>query len=139
MPRYAQYIGVPNGNPRLDKLKYKDIPAVRNYLLEQQDHCCALCGDPIEQGKAVLDHDHRSGIIRRVLHRGCNSMLGKIENNMARSEIDLLRLMKFADKIADYISNTTTQWIHPTYLSPEERKMRAYKKKKKKTTKRRGY
>jgi hypothetical protein len=50
-------------------------------------------------------------------------MLGKIENNMARSEIDLFRLMKIADKVADYISNTTTNWIHPTYKTQEERAM----------------
>ena len=107
----------------MEKIKYKDIPAVRNYLLEQQDHRCALCDDIIEEGKAVLDHDHRSGIIRRVLHRGCNSMLGKIENNMARSEVDLFRLMKMASTVADYISNTTTNWIHPTYKTKEERAM----------------
>lgn len=106
------------------KLKYKEIPAVRNYLLEQQNHCCGLCGDVIEEGKAVLDHDHRSGVIRRVLHRGCNSMLGKIENNMARSEIDIFRLMKIADKVADYIQNNATDWIHPTFKTPEERKMK---------------
>jgi hypothetical protein len=113
----------------MEKIKYKDIPAVRNYLLEQQAQRCALCDDIIEEGKAVLDHDHRSGIIRRVLHRGCNSMLGKIENNMARSEVDLFRLMKMASTVADYISNTTTNWIHPTYKTKEEKKM-AYKKKK---------
>ena len=111
------------------RLKYREVPAVRDYLLEQQNHLCGLCGDFIEEGKAVLDHDHRSGIIRRVLHRGCNSMLGKIENNMARSEIDIFRLMKIADKVADYIQNNTTDWIHPTYKTPEERAM--YKKKKK--------
>ena len=113
------------------RIKYSEIPVVRGYLLEQQNNCCGLCGDTIEEGKAVLDHDHRSGIIRRVLHRGCNSMLGKIERNMARSEIDLFRLMKIADKVADYISNTTSNWIHPTYQTLEERRMKAYKKKKK--------
>ena len=112
----------------MEKIKYKDIPAVRNYLIEQQGYRCGLCDDIIEEGKAVLDHDHRSGIIRRVLHRGCNSMLGKIENNMARSEIDLFRLMKIADKVANYISNTTTNWIHPTFKTKEERAMLAKKK-----------
>ena len=121
------------------RLKYREIPAVRNYLLEQQNHCCGLCGDVIEEGKAVLDHDHRSGIIRRVLHRGCNSMLGKIENNMARSEIDLFRLMKIADKVADYIQNNVTDWIHPTYLTKEEKAMKAYKKKKGGGGKKKGY
>ena len=56
-------------------------------------------------------------------------MLGKIENNMARSEVYLFRLMKIAGTVADYISNTTTNWIHPTFKTPEEKKM-AYKKKK---------
>ena len=107
----------------MEKLKYKDIPAVRDYLIEQQGYRCGLCDDIIEPGKAVLDHDHRSGIIRRVLHRGCNSMLGKIENNMARSEIDLFRLMKISSKVADYISNTATNWIHPTFKTPEEKAM----------------
>jgi len=107
----------------VEKLKYKDIPAVRNYQIEQQGYRCGLCDDIIEPGKAVLDHDHRSGIIRRVLHRGCNSMLGKIENNMARSEIDLFRLMKISSKVADYISNTATNWIHPTFKTPEEKAM----------------
>lgn len=105
------------------KLKYSEIPAYRNYLLEQQEHRCALCNDEIEEGKAVLDHDHRSGLIRRVLHRGCNSLLGKIENNMARSEVDLVRLLKFADNVHEYITNNTTEWIHPTYKTPEEKKM----------------
>lgn len=107
----------------MNKLKYSEIPAVRNYLLEQQNYRCALCDHIIEEGKAVLDHDHRSGIIRRVLHRGCNSMLGKIENNMARSEIDLVRLIKFAENLNGYITDTATDWIHPTYKTKEERKM----------------
>jgi hypothetical protein len=50
-------------------------------------------------------------------------MLGKIENNMARSEIDLFRLMKISSKVADYISNTATNWIHPTFKTPEEKAM----------------
>lgn len=52
-------------------------------------------------------------------------MLGKIENNMARSEIDLFRLMKISSTVADYINNTTTNWIHPTYKTQEERQMKA--------------
>ncbi len=121
---FAHCSGVLSGNLLLNKIKYSEIPTVRNYLLDQQGYRCALCDDVIEEGKAVLDHDHRSGIIRRVLHRGCNSMLGKIENNMARSEIDLLRLMKFAENVHDYITNNTTDWIHPTFKTPEERKMK---------------
>ena len=115
----------------LNKIKRSEIPAVRNYLLEQQDHCCALCNDTIEEGKAVLDHDHRSGIIRRVLHRGCNAMLGKIENNMARNQITMSRLQGMANGVHDYINNTTSLWIHPSFLTKEERRMKAYKKKRK--------
>jgi hypothetical protein len=55
-------------------------------------------------------------------------MLGKIENNMARSEIDLFRLMKISGTVADYISNTTTNWIHPTFKTKEERAMITKKK-----------
>ena len=97
------------------KLKYSEIPAVRNYLLEQQNHCCGLCGDLIEEGKAVLDHDHRSGVIRRVLHRGCNSMLGKIENNMRRNRVTIERLEHWAVNLVSYINTEHTDLLHPTY------------------------
>ena len=105
------------------KLKYNEIAPLRAKLLEQQKGCCALCEQPIIDD-AVLDHDHTSGIIRCVLHRGCNTLLGKIENNMARSKVDLARLSSISANLIKYIvADPGSELLHPTYKTKEERAM----------------
>lgn len=104
------------------KLKRSEIKEYRSKQLDLQFNLCALCSEPI-QDDAVLDHDHKTGLIRSVLHRGCNAMLGKVENNMARNRMDRERLRKWAQNIVSYISKTHSDLIHPTYKTPEERKM----------------
>ena len=104
------------------KLKRSEIAGYRTQRLDLQFNLCALCSEPIDDD-AVLDHDHKTGLIRSVLHRGCNAMLGKIENNMARNRMDQERLRKWAQNIVQYISKTHTDLIHPTFKTLEERKM----------------
>lgn len=111
------------------KLKYRQVPEYRQSILQAQDQCCALCTDVIIDD-AVLDHDHSTGEIRGVLHRGCNALLGKIENNMIRNRVDLGRLSKISANLITYLVADGTDLIHPTYKTKEERMM--YKKKKKK-------
>lgn len=104
------------------RLRSKEISDYRAEQLSQQHSRCALCDDVIIDD-AVLDHDHKSGLIRRVLHRGCNSMLGKIENNMPRSRMDMNRLRIFASRLIEYLEQEHTEILHPTYKTPEEKKM----------------
>jgi len=103
------------------KLKYTQVKPYREQQLAQQEDRCALCGEYIN-GDAVLDHDHKTGLIRKVLHRGCNALLGKIENNMARNHVDYHRLELIASNLAAYISTQWTEIRHPTHKTPEERK-----------------
>jgi hypothetical protein len=103
------------------KLKYTELKNYRLTNLAEQGHKCYLCGEPIIDD-AVLDHDHKTGLIRRVLHRGCNALLGKIENNMARNRITVQRLEKIADNLIKYMATQHTDLIHPTF---KEKKMRA--------------
>ena len=96
------------------KLKSTGIKGYRLEQLEQQDGLCALCREAIIDD-AVLDHDHKTGLIRQVLHRGCNSMLGKIENNMPRSRMNRDRLRTFAVNLMQYIETEHTDVTHPTH------------------------
>lgn len=114
------------------KLKHKEIADYRLNQLLLQKGCCALCQQPIIDD-AVLDHDHKSGKLRQVLHRGCNAMLGKIENNMPRDRINLDRLEAFAKNLVRYIDSAYPDIIHPTHKTLEEK--RAARKKRKKVTK----
>ena len=101
------------------KLKYKEITPLRRQLLSAQEDRCRLCGDTIDWEEAVLDHDHRSGLLRGVLHRGCNSLLGKIENSMPRSRVNLQRLSKIADNLIVYLTaDPVSEYLHPTYKEP---------------------
>jgi hypothetical protein len=108
------------------KLKTREIKEYRETQLQHQNQCCALCGEGIELD-AVLDHDHKTGLIRQVLHRGCNSLLGKIENSMPRSRVDIRRLEGIARNLISYLKTTHTEVRHPTHLTIEERKMKKAK------------
>ena len=54
-----------------------------NFRREQQrkeGDLCGLCKRPLDK-KPHLDHDHKSGRIRKFLHRNCNLALGLLEDN----------------------------------------------------------
>lgn len=109
------------------KLKYTEIKTHREKLLLEQNQCCALCGEQIVDD-AVLDHDHKTGLIRRVLHRGCNLLLGKIENNLIRNGISPERLNNIAKNLVTYMEHNYADIVHPTHLTSEERRLKAKKK-----------
>lgn len=96
------------------RLKYTQIAEYRSNQLQQQQNLCALCGEYILDD-AVLDHDHDTGEIRSVLHRGCNALLGKIENNMVRNRVNIQRLAKIADNLIGYLTADGTDLLHPTH------------------------
>ena len=55
-----------------------------------------------------------------MLHRGCNSLLGKIENNMPRSRVDLGRLAGISRNLIKYLTaDPVTELLHPTYKIKE--------------------
>jgi hypothetical protein len=111
------------------KLKTTEIKQYRETQLSHQNHKCALCGEAVGLD-AVLDHCHKTGLIRKVLHRGCNTMLGKIENNMPRSQMTRERLGVFARNLLAYISTQHTDVLHPTHLTKEERNEKLARKRK---------
>jgi hypothetical protein len=116
MLQFVPLGGVPNGMKHtMNKLKTTEIKSYREQQLSLQNSCCDLCGELVLDD-AVLDHDHRTGLVRKVLHRGCNSMLGKIENNLARSQMNIFRLRTWATNLVDYIQTTHTDIVHPTHL-----------------------
>ena len=117
-----------------ERLKAAGIAAYRELELAAQGGLCALCGDTIEAGKAVLDHDHKSGRIRGVLHRGCNALEGNITNALPRNLITPQRLQAIFENWACY-HNTPKDLLHPSHRTAEERKARA--KKRAKTRKKR--
>ena len=94
-------------------MKHSEVKVVREQKMIEQNGLCPLCNRIIDG--PCLDHNHKNGQIRSVLCRGCNSLLGKIENNRARSKLsdpDVLGV--FLSNLSDYL-NSGSELIHPTY------------------------
>ena len=104
------------------KIRFKDIAQNRNEILFQQGGYCAIC--LIEPKVPCLDHNHSApGNIRGVLCRGCNLYLGKIQNNYKRYGItDVTSWLRQCATYIDQHEHEPLDLIHPTYLTPNERK-----------------
>ena len=45
-----------------------------NQMIEDQHGCCAICGEAME--KPCVDHNHATGVVRRLLCLKCNMAIG---------------------------------------------------------------
>ena len=111
----------------LTKARPKDIKPLREQFLKEQLGLCALCREPVDPVDAVLDHCHKTGLLRSVLHRGCNCYIGSMENNLARNKITDSRLTMILANFQSY-QHQTKPILHPTHRSPEEKQARARKR-----------
>ena len=107
-----------------NRLKPKDLKAYRERQWKQQNGICPLCQEFIDPSEAVLDHDHATGYIRKVLHRGCNAIEGVITNNRRRNKLTDSRLKNLLENLYEYQRTAHSQTEHPTYRTPEERDAR---------------
>jgi hypothetical protein len=57
--------------------KYGMTVADFERMKSEQDGSCAICGQPLGDDIAV-DHDHGTGKVRGLLHRGCNTGIGML-------------------------------------------------------------
>lgn len=116
----------------MKRLKTTEVKPFRVSRLEEQDGLCMLCQQPISSDEAVLDHDHKTGVCRGVLHRGCNVMLGKVENAQARSKLtDKEHLSLLLVNLISYLDSNLNV-LHPTHRSAEEKRLKRNAKAKKK-------
>jgi len=76
--------------------KYKEFGITQdqyNFLSESQGNVCAICKNP-EISKSnkktidmlSIDHDHKTGKVRGLLCKKCNSILGHIEKYLTNPE-----------------------------------------------------
>lgn len=108
----------------MKKLKTTEVSSTRTSLLASQAGRCDLCKLECKEPEAVLDHDHSTGIIRSTLHRSCNALLGKIENNFRRYGIR--NLAAFLHGVPGYLQRHETDrtgLLHPTHKTDEEKRV----------------
>lgn len=111
----------------MNKLKQSQVPQYREETLAKQNHRCMLCTEVVTDD-AVLDHDHHTGHCRGVLHRGCNAMLGHIENNAPRNNLRGNRLFNMLARVEQYLkADYTAQPLHHTHKTDEQKRIRRNK------------
>lgn len=106
------------------KLKATEVGAFREERLAAQNGRCAICKLPCSSTQAVADHDHATGVMRGTLHRGCNALLGKIENNHKRYGVP--NVHAFTNGVASYLmahAFPATELLHPTHKTPDEKRV----------------
>lgn len=102
------------------KLKYKDIPRIKKKLLLEQKNICPICDRDLSKlpsKQVCLDHNHKSGKIRAVLCRGCNSMEGKVYKLFVRMGLrnQGVEYRLFLIGLQYYIDYPETKYIHPKH------------------------
>jgi hypothetical protein len=95
----------------------------RAQMAKEQHGLCPITKRPLGDD-IVLDHCHTTGMIRAVLPRWINAILGRIENWSARAGkgIDQIALLR---GIADYIEfhqRYPTGILHPTHRTEAEKR-----------------
>lgn len=51
-------------------------------MLDNQDGCCAICGDEFGDNVPQIDHCHVTGKVRGLLCRSCNTSLGGFKDDV---------------------------------------------------------
>lgn len=95
------------------QLKRSQVKTFREALMQKQGGLCALCGLPFQPGTAVLDHCHVTGHCRGVIHRACNSVLGKCENGRRYGKA--FDVLAFAEGLHQYLTKEKTLPLHPSH------------------------
>ena len=66
---------------RVEKV-YGLAPGEYEALLSFQGGVCALCGKPSVKKRLAVDHDHRTGEVRGLIHGWENTILGRIRDSL---------------------------------------------------------
>lgn len=123
----------------LRKVKRSELVTIKRAIIKEQKGLCPICGKTLLNTTArnmVVDHDHETGVIRGVLHRGCNGVEGKVLRYLntwgkCKTLSEMIRTLERLVKYWKKHKTPQTEYIYPTHKTEYEKKKAAVKKKRK--------
>jgi len=106
---------------------------IKEYREKNKPLCCPILAT--KKDDWVLDHDHQTGLVRGVISRQANSLLGKVENfYMRMCKGDKEHLPGVLDAMAAYLEQEQLDVLHPVGLTQLCKKFKALTSEKQKAT-----
>ena len=96
---------------------------IAEYRLRHKPICCPILS--VKTDDWVVDHDHQTGMVRGVISRQANSLLGKVENfylKMCKGDKEFLPVT--LEAMATYLETARTDVLHPVGLTQLTKKYR---------------
>ncbi len=96
---------------------------IREYREAHKPISCPILD--IKTDDWVVDHDHQTGLVRGVISRQANSLLGKVENfylKMCKGQKE--QLPNTLEAMASYLEQETLDVLHPVGLTQLTKKYR---------------
>lgn len=96
---------------------------IKEFREKNKPLCCPILAS--KKDDWVVDHDHQTGMIRGVISRQANSLLGKVENFYIRMcKGDKEDLPGVLDAMAAYLEQETFDVLHPVGLTQLTKKFK---------------
>ena len=71
-------------------------------IKDEQNESCAICNAKLKAGFMVhVDHDHKTGEVRGILCRWCNTGLGNFKDSIDNLKSAVKYLKKYCSKSAE--------------------------------------
>ena len=128
---YSYYKDAQETAKRARRISRSQLRAYSMGLLKtKQGGNCAVCGKPIDltvsghNSAIVADHCHDTGLIRGILHRGCNGALGKLENAVGRWTgigMNYDKIIPWLEQALVYYKSGFEPVIYPDHKTVEEK------------------
>lgn len=93
-----------------------------------QNGLCGICQLPIDttiKGEGVVDHDHKTGEIRGILHRSCNAAEGKVFNaasHWGAKTADPAAVRDYLIKLLAYWGRPYTGFMYPMHKTEDDKR-----------------